>query len=110
MARDEIGAIRLAEFQSEVLAGNLYPEKGEDPFDDGPVYDETVVAEAWRWCIENDQNPRHVENSLMRYSTNFSPAMGGEPLALGNEPPEAVQDDHPEFEVPAEWKRGEADE
>lgn len=102
---DELGPIQLMEFQKEVLAGNLYPEKDEDPFDDGPVWDETIVKKSWVWCIENDQNPRHVENSLIRYSENFSPATGGKPLVLGNELPDEVRSKYPDFTIPDEWKR-----
>lgn len=102
MARDELGPITGMEFQQEVLAGNLYPESppGRKV---GPVYDDTVVAEAWRWCIENGENPRHAENSMNRYSTNFSPATGS-PLVLGEEPPDEVQEEYPEFTVPDEWE------
>lgn len=79
MASDEIGAINLLDFQKEVLA-----ETGVDVTDE-------LEREAWRWVIENDLNPRHLENSLIRYSTNFSPATGGTPLVLGMEPPEDLE-------------------
>lgn len=79
MASDEIGAIKSIEFQNEVLA------------EVGVEVNEELKREAWRWVIENDVNPRHLENSLIRYSTNFSPAAGGNPLVLGMEPPEDLE-------------------
>lgn len=79
MSSDEIGAIKLMEYQNEVLA-----EVGVE------VNDE-LRRESWRWIIENDLNPRHLENSLIRYSTNFSPSTGGQPLVLGMEPPEDLE-------------------
>jgi len=78
MASDEIGAIKLLEFQREVLAKT------------GVEITEELEKEAWRWVIENNINPRHLENSLIRYSENFSPATGGKPLVLGSEPPKEL--------------------
>lgn len=79
MASDEIGAIKVMEFQKEVLA------------EVGVEVNEELKREAWRWVIENDVNPRHLENSMIRYSTNFAPAAGGTPLVLGMEPPEDLE-------------------
>ena len=99
MASDTIGPTNLIDFQEEVLLNNLYPEGGNSP-----VWDEKIVNEAWRWCIENDINPRHVENTLIQTSKNFAPQAGGEPLVLGNEVPDEVREEYPDFTVPEEWK------
>lgn len=76
MAQDEIGATKLLKFQNEVIAEVGLNDR------------EQLRREAWKWVLENDVPPRHLENSLIRYSTNFNPGTGGEPLVLGDEPPD----------------------
>lgn len=73
---DEITVSELIDFQKNVIA-----EVGLDNR-------EELRREAWKWVLENDINPRHLENTLVRYNANFSPAAGSNPLALGEDPPE----------------------
>lgn len=80
MARpDEIGVGKLMDFQSEVVA-----EVGLDDYDE-------LRREAWKWVQENDVDPADLERTLVRYSENFAPGAGGQPLALGDEPPEDLE-------------------
>lgn len=89
MAQDEIGPITLMDFQSEVIA------------DVGLDDREALERAAWEWVLENDLNPRHLENTLSRYSTNFSLAAGSTPLVLGDEPPGDLADEY-DYEQPPE--------
>lgn len=78
MARDEISAMTLREYQVEVIQEVRLDDK------------DALRRATWKWIQnhEKDINPQHLENTLVRYSSNFAPGAGGDPLGLGEEPPD----------------------
>lgn len=78
MADDEITATELMSYQKEVLSQVDIDNRDE------------LRLRTWEWVLENGHEPEHVENTLRRYSSNFAPESGGEPLDLGEEPPEEL--------------------
>lgn len=97
MENDEAGPDNLLSFQKEVLTDfdkHLSQRSGDEEFDwdtgetvrpdsERVQKRERELEEAAReWCRENDVKPEHLENSLVRYSENFSPVRGGKPLKI----------------------------
>lgn len=89
MTHDEVDAITILNFQQEVLSDfddHLRARRGdalwETDSDEIDARERELEHAALEWCRENDVNPEHLENSLARYSTNFSLAAGGKPLHI----------------------------
>lgn len=76
MSDNEIGVSELIDYQETVVA-NVNLDNREE-----------LRRESWKWVQENDVDPEKLETTLIRYSNNFAPNAGGEPLNLGDEPPE----------------------
>lgn len=96
MSDDEMDTFKLVELQNEVLSEHITSTEGE--------WSEEMKNDVWRWCIENNVNPEHVENTLIRYSENFAPSAGGRPLALEDTPPQEILDEYSDSQIPESCK------